>query len=120
MCLQVTFLLNNDSNPQIIIWTPVCPRSDFADKVTFYEPHAIKYGKLVIGSIRIDLSDRSYEYTAIVNLPLKMIHGLNMTNMNGKNGKWYLGHNSDKADALVLRSEFDAGMYYFNFVYLSE
>lgn len=76
----------------------------------------MQYGSLIICSIRIELLENTPgEYVYIVNLPTKMFRGINQTNMNGKAGMWYL----DSAnECLVLRSVFEAGIYYFSFMYL--
>lgn len=98
-------------------WTPYCPRTNFADKVSFKEANAMQYGSLVICSIRIELLENTPgEYVYIVNLPKKMFRGINQTNMNGKTGLWYLDAVNE---CVVLRSVFGAGIYYFSFTYLA-
>lgn len=77
---------------------------------------ALRYGSLVICAIRIDLSENTPgEYVSIVNLPTKLFTGINQTNMDGKEGKWYLDKNTA---SVFLRSVFEAGMYWLNFMYL--
>lgn len=109
--------LNGSLKIKNVQWTPYCPRTDFADKVSLSEANAIQYGSLVICSIRIDLLENTPgEYINIVNLPTKAFRGINQTNINGKEGKWYL----DAANGCVtLRSRFEAGIYYFSFTYLA-
>lgn len=109
--------LNGSLKIKIVQWTPYCPRTDFADKVKFSEAMALRYGSLVICAIRIDLSENTPgEYTQIVNLPIKALYGINLTNMDGKTGAWYI----DKANNCIqLRSMFEAGMYWLNFTYLA-
>lgn len=98
-------------------WTPYCPRTNFADKVSFQEANAMQYGSLVICSIRIELLENTPgEYVYIVNLPKKMFRGINQTNMNEKTGLWYLDAVNE---CVVLRSVFEAGIYYFSFTYLA-
>ena len=98
-------------------WTPYCPRTNFADKVSFQEANAMQYGSLVIGSIRIELLENTPgEYVYIVNLPKTMFRGINQTNMNEKTGLWYLDAVNE---CVVLRSVFEAGIYYFSFTYLA-
>lgn len=81
----------------------------------FREENAMQYGSLVICSIRIDLLENTPgEYIYIVNLPKKAFRGINQTNMDGKAGLWYLD-----AERVVLRSVFEAGTYYFSFIYLT-
>ena len=77
----------------------------------------MQYGSLVICSIRIDLLENTPgEYIEIVNLPTKAFRGINQTNIDGKTGQWYLdGHNT----CISLRSVFEAGTYYFSFIYLT-
>ena len=75
----------------------------------------------MICSIRIDLLENTpCEYVQIVNLPKKMFRGINQTNMNGKTGQWYLyiGDNTNSS-SIVLRDQFEAGNYYFSFIYLT-
>lgn len=97
-------------------WTPYCPRTNFADKVKFQEENAMQYGSLMICSIRIELLENTPgEYVYIVNLPKKMFRGINQTNMDGKTGLWYLDAVNE---CVVLRSIFEAGIYYFSFMYL--
>ena len=49
-----------------------------------------------------------------------MFRGINQTNMDGKAGLWYLyiGDNTNSS-TMVLRDPFEAGAYYFNFIYLT-
>ena len=113
--------LNNDLNGSLKIkdipWTPYCPRTNFADKVKFKEENAMQYGSLMICSIRIELLENTPgEYVYIVNLPQKMFRGINQTNMDGKTGLWYLDAVNE---CVVLRSIFEAGIYYFSFMYLT-
>lgn len=108
--------LNGSLKIKIVQWTPYCPRTDFADKVKLSEAMALRYGSLVICAIRIDLSENTPgEYVPIVNLPTKLFTGINQTNMNGKEGKWYLDKNTA---SVFLRSVFEAGTYWLNFMYL--
>lgn len=109
--------INGSLKIKIVQWTPYCPRTDFADKVKFSEAMALRYGSLVICTIRIDLSENTPgEYTQIVNLPIKALYGINLTNMDGKTGAWYI----DKANNCIqLRSMFEAGTYWLNFTYLA-
>lgn len=108
--------LNGSLKIKIVQWTPYCPRTDFADKVKFSEAMALRYGSLVICAIRIDLSENTPgEYISIVNLPTKLFTGINQTNMDGKEGKWYLDKNTA---SVFLRSVFEAGTYWLNFMYL--
>lgn len=108
--------LNGSLKIKIVQWTPYCPRTDFADKVKFSEAMALRYGSLVICAIRIDLSENTPgEYVSIVNLPTKLFTGINQTNMDGKEGKWYLDKNTA---SVFLRSVFEAGTYWLNFMYL--
>lgn len=108
--------LNGSLKIKIVQWTPYCPRTDFADKVKFSEAMALRYGSLVICAIRIDLSENTPgEYFSIVNLPTKLFTGINQTNMDGKEGKWYLDKNTA---SVFLRSVFEAGTYWLNFMYL--
>ena len=107
--------LNGSLKIKNVQWTPYCPLTDFADKVLFKEANAMQYGSLVICSIRIDLLENTpREYINIVNLPKKAFRGINQTNMDGKAGLWYLD-----AERVVLRSVFEAGTYYFSFIYLT-
>ena len=77
----------------------------------------MQYGSLVICSIRIELLENTpWEYIDIVNLPTKAFCGINLTNIDGKTGKWYLDAGKD---CIILRSVFEAGTYYFNFIYLA-
>ena len=83
----------------------------------FSEENAMQYGSLVICSIRIDLLENTPGgYIPIVNLPKKAFRGINQTNINGKEGQWYL-YAVD--ECVVLRSVFEAGTYYFSFTYLA-
>lgn len=108
--------LNGSLKIKIVQWTPYCPRTDFADKVKLSEAMALRYGSLVICAIRIDLSENTPgEYVSIVNLPTKLFTGINQTNMDGKEGKWYLDKNTA---SVFLRSVFEAGTYWLNFMYL--
>lgn len=108
--------LNGSLKIKIVQWTPYCPRTDFADKVKLSEAMALRYGSLVICAIRIDLSENTPgEYISIVNLPTKLFTGINQTNMDGKEGKWYLDKNTA---SVFLRSVFEAGTYWLNFMYL--
>lgn len=109
--------LNGSLKIKIVQWTPYCPRTDFADKVKLSEAMALRYGSLVICAIRIDLSENTPgEYTQIVNLPIKALYGINLTNMDGKTGAWYI----DKANNCIqLRSMFEASTYWLNFTYLA-
>lgn len=108
--------LNGSLKIKIVQWTPYCPRTDFADKVKLSEAMALRYGSLVICAIRIDLSENTPgEYVSIVNLPTKLFIGINQTNMDGKEGKWYLDKNTA---SVFLRSVFEAGTYWLNFMYL--
>lgn len=108
--------LNGSLKIKIVQWTPYCPRTDFADKVKLSEAIALRYGSLVICAIRIDLSENTPgEYVSIVNLPTKLFTGINQTNMDGKEGKWYLDKNTA---SVFLRSVFEAGTYWLNFMYL--
>ena len=109
--------LNGSLKIKNVQWTPYCPRTDFADKVSFKEENAMQYGSLVICSIRIDLLENTPgEYIEIVNLPTKAFRSINQTNIDGKTGQWYLdGHNT----CISLRSVFEAGTYYFSFIYLT-
>lgn len=109
--------LNGSLKIKNIQWTPYCPRTDFADKVKFQEENAMQYGSLVICSIRIELLENTPGgYVQIVNLPKKMFRGINQTNMNGKTGQWYLDAVNE---CVILRSVFEAGNYYFSFIYLT-
>lgn len=108
--------INGSLKIKIVQWTPYCPRTDFADKVKLSEAMALRYGSLVICAIRIDLSENTpSEYVSIVNLPTKLFTGINQTNMDGKEGKWYLDKNTA---SVFLRSVFEAGTYWLNFMYL--
>lgn len=108
--------LNGSLKIKIVQWTPYCPRTDFADKVKLSEAMALRYGSLVICAIRIDLSENTPGgYVSIVNLPTKLFTGINQTNMDGKEGKWYLDKNTA---SVFLRSVFEAGTYWLNFMYL--
>lgn len=108
--------INGSLKIKIVQWTPYCPRTDFADKVKLSEAMALRYGSLVICAIRIDLSENTPgEYVSIVNLPTKLFIGINQTNMDGKEGKWYLDKNTA---SVFLRSVFEAGTYWINFMYL--
>lgn len=109
--------LNGSLKIKNVQWTPYCPRTNFADKVLFQEENAMQYGSLVICSIRIELLENTPgEYVYIVNLPKKAFRGINQTNMDGKTGLWYL----DAVNGcVVLRSVFEAGIYYFSFTYLA-
>lgn len=108
--------INGSLKIKIVQWTPYCPRTDFADKVKLSEAMALRYGSLVICAIRIDLSENTPgEYVSIVNLPTKLFTGINQTNMDGKEGKWYLDKNTA---SVFLRSVFEAGTYWLNFMYL--
>lgn len=108
--------LNGSLKIKIVQWTPYCPRTDFADKVKLSEAMALRYGSLVICAIRIDLFENTPdEYVSIVNLPTKLFTGINQTNMDGKEGKWYLDKNTA---SVFLRSVFEAGTYWLNFMYL--
>lgn len=109
--------LNGSLKIKNVQWTPYCPRTNFADKVLFQEENAMQYGSLVICSIRIELLENTPgEYVYIVNLPKKAFRGINLTNMDGKTGLWYL----DAVNGcVVLRSVFEAGIYYFSFTYLA-
>lgn len=83
----------------------------------FREENAMQYGSLVICSIRIYLLENTPgEYIYIVNLPKKAFRGINQTNMDGKAGLWYLDAGNE---CVVLRSVFEAGTYYFSFIYLT-
>lgn len=109
--------LNGSLKIKNVQWTPYCPRTNFADKVLFKEENAMQYGSLVICSIRIDLLENTPgEYVYIVNLPKKAFRGINQTNINGKAGLWYLDAVNE---CVVLRSVFEAGIYYFSFTYLA-
>ena len=109
--------LNGSLKIKNVQWAPYCPRTDFVDKVSFQEANAMQYGSLVICSIRIELLENTPgEYVYIVNLPKKMFRGINQTNMNGKTGLWYLDAVNE---CVVLRSVFEAGIYYFDFTYLA-
>lgn len=109
--------LNDSLKIKNVQWTPYCPRTEFADKVEFREAMALRYGSLVICSIRIDLLENTQgEYTEIVNLPTKAFRGINQTNIDGKTGQWYLDAGNE---CVVLRSVFEAGTYYFSFMYLA-
>lgn len=109
--------LNGSLKIKNVQWTPYCPRTNFADKVLFKEENAMQYGSLVICSIRIDLLENTPgEYIYIVNLPKKAFRGINQTNINGKAGLWYLDAVNE---CVVLRSVFEAGIYYFSFTYLA-
>lgn len=109
--------LNGSLKIKNVQWTPYCPRTNFADKVLFQEENAMQYGSLVICSIRIELLENTPgEYVYIVNLPKKAFRGINQTNMNGKTGLWYLDAVNE---CVVLRSVFEAGIYYFSFTYLA-
>ena len=109
--------LNGSLKIKNVQWTPYCPRTDFADKVLLREENAMQYGSLVICSIRIDLLENTPgEYIDIVNLPKKAFRGINQTNMDGKAGLWYLDAGNE---CVVLRSVFEAGTYYFSFIYLT-
>lgn len=109
--------LNGSLKIKNVQWTPYCPRTNFADKVLFQEENAMQYGSLVICSIRIELLENTPgEYVYIVNLPKKAFRGINQTNINGKAGLWYLDAVNE---CVVLRSVFEAGIYYFSFTYLT-
>ena len=109
--------LNGSLKIKDVPWTPYCPRTNFADKVKFQEENAMQYGSLIICSIRIELLENTPgEYVYIVNLPKKAFRGINQTNINGKAGLWYLDAVNE---CVVLRSVFEAGIYYFSFVYLA-
>lgn len=109
--------INGSLKIKNVQWTPYCPRTNFADKVLFQEENAMQYGSLVICSIRIDLLENTPgEYIYIVNLPKKAFRGINQTNINGKAGLWYLDAVNE---CVVLRSVFEAGIYYFSFTYLA-
>lgn len=109
--------LNGSLKIKIVQWTPYCPRTDFADKVKLSEAMALRYGSLVICAIRIELLENTPgEYVYIVNLPKKAFRGINQTNINGKAGLWYLDAVNE---CVVLRSVFEAGIYYFSFTYLA-
>lgn len=109
--------LNGSLKIKNVQWTPYCPRTNFADKVLFQEENAMQYGSLIICSIRIELLENTPgEYVYIVNLPKKAFRGINQTNMDGKTGLWYLDAVNE---CVVLRSVFEAGIYYFNFAYLA-
>lgn len=109
--------LNGSLKIKNVQWTPYCPRTNFADKVLFQEENAMQYGSLVICSIRIELLENTPgEYVYIVNLPKKAFRGINQTNINGKAGLWYLDAVNE---CVVLRSVFEAGIYYFSFTYLA-
>lgn len=109
--------INGSLKIKNVQWTPYCPRTNFADKVLFQEENAMQYGSLVICSIRIELLENTPgEYVYIVNLPKKAFRGINQTNMDGKTGLWYLDAVNE---CVVLRSVFEAGIYYFSFTYLA-
>lgn len=109
--------LNGSLKIKNVQWTPYCPRTNFADKVLFREENAMQYGSLIICSIRIELLENTPgEYVYIVNLPKKAFRGINQTNMDGKTGLWYLDAVNE---CVVLRSVFEAGIYYFSFTYLT-
>lgn len=109
--------INGSLKIKDVPWTPYCPRTNFADKVLFQEENAMQYGSLVICSIRIELLENTPgEYIYIVNLPKKAFRGINQTNINGKAGLWYLDAVNE---CVVLRSVFEAGIYYFSFIYLT-
>lgn len=109
--------LNGSLKIKNVQWTPYCPRTNFADKVLFKEENAMQYGSLIICSIRIELLENTPgEYVYIVNLPKKAFRGINQTNMDGKTGLWYLDAVNE---CVVLRSVFEAGIYYFSFTYLT-
>lgn len=109
--------LNGSLKIKNVQWTPYCPRTNFADKVLFQEENAMQYGSLIICSIRIELLENTPgEYVYIVNLPKKAFRGINQTNMDGKTGLWYLDAVNE---CVVLRSVFEAGIYYFSFTYLA-
>lgn len=109
--------INGSLKIKNVQWTPYCPRTNFADKVLFQEENAMQYGSLVICSIRIELLENTPgEYVYIVNLPKKAFRGINQTNINGKAGLWYLDAVNE---CVVLRSVFEAGIYYFSFTYLA-
>lgn len=109
--------LNGSLKIKNVQWTPYCPRTNFADKVLFQEENAMQYGSLIICSIRIELLENTPgEYVYIVNLPKKAFRGINQTNMDGKTGLWYLDAVNE---CVVLRSVFEAGIYYFSFTYLT-
>lgn len=109
--------INGSLKIKNVQWTPYCPRTNFADKVLFQEENAMQYGSLVICSIRIELLENTPgEYIYIVNLPKKAFRGINQTNMDGKTGLWYLDAVNE---CVVLRSVFEAGIYYFSFTYLA-
>lgn len=109
--------INGSLKIKNVQWTPYCPRTNFADKVLFQEENAMQYGSLVICSIRIELLENTPgEYVYIVNLPKKAFRGINQTNINGKTGLWYLDAVNE---CVVLRSVFEAGIYYFSFTYLA-
>ena len=77
----------------------------------------MQYGSLVFCSIRIDLLENTPgEYIDIVNLPKKSFRGINLTNIDGKTGKWFLDNNKT---CITLRSVFEAGTYYFSLIYLT-
>ena len=118
---QISQLNSDIMNPQVIPWTPYCIQSAFSDKATFHEALAIKYGKLIYCTILIDiLEDLNSGYVHICSLPSKIMHqGCNMTSINGNDGHWYLGKTDGYHDAIVLRSIFKKGAYYFNFIYFS-
>lgn len=109
--------LNGSLKIKNVQWTPYCPRTNFADKVLLQEENAMQYGSLIICSIRIELLENTPgEYVYIVNLPKKAFRGINQTNMDGKTGLWYLDAVNE---CVVLRSVFEAGIYYFSFTYLT-
>lgn len=109
--------INGSLKIKNVQWTPYCLRTNFADKVLFQEENAMQYGSLVICSIRIELLENTPgEYVYIVNLPKKAFRGINQTNINGKAGLWYLDAVNE---CVVLRSVFEAGIYYFSFTYLA-
>lgn len=109
--------INGSLKIKNVQWTPYCPRTNFADKVLLKEENAMQYGSLVICSIRIELLENTPgEYVYIVNLPKKAFRGISQTNINGKAGLWYLDAVNE---CVVLRSVFEAGIYYFSFTYLA-
>lgn len=109
--------LNGSLKIKNVQWTPYCPRTNFADKVLLKEENAMQYGSLIICSIRIELLENTPgEYVYIVNLPKKAFRGINQTNIDGKTGLWYLDAVNE---CVVLRSVFEAGIYYFSFTYLT-
>lgn len=114
------FFLNGSLKIKDIPWTPYCPRTDFADKVKFQEENAMQYGPIIICSICIKLLENTPGgYIEILNLPKKMLRGINQTNINGKTGQWYLYIGDNANSSMVLRDLFEAGQYYFSFIYLT-